>query len=223
MQLHAGQHNVVTWMGLAFDLDTIYATILVSAIVILITVLATRGRTIIPGPLQNGMELVLDSLFAQFKPALGKHAAELSSVLFTFFLFIFVSNEIGLLPNPHILASPTNNINTTLGLALASTAFVWIIALKIKGKAYLAHFFKPFKVFVIINVIEEIVKPMTLAFRLFGNILAGEILLEILYYLVPVGVPIIWLIFSLVIGLIQAFIFTILTTSYLGSAISDDH
>ena len=51
---------------------------------------------------------------------------------------------------------------------------------------------------------EEITKPLTLAFRLFGNILAGEILLEVLYFLVPIGIPIIWLLFSLVIGLIQA-------------------
>lgn len=69
---------------------------------------------------------------------------------------------------------------------------------------------------------EEITKPLTLAFRLFGNILAGEILLEVLYFLVPIGIPIIWLVFSLVIGLIQAFIFTILTTSYLAPSFADD-
>ena len=69
---------------------------------------------------------------------------------------------------------------------------------------------------------EEITKPLTLAFRLFGNILAGEILLEVLYFLVPIGIPIIWLLFSLVIGLIQAFIFTILTTSYLAPSFADD-
>ena len=61
-----------------------------------------------------------------------------------------------------------------------------------------------------------------MAFRLFGNILAGEILLEVLYFLVPIGIPIIWLVFSLVIGLIQAFIFTILTTSYLAPSFADD-
>ena len=69
---------------------------------------------------------------------------------------------------------------------------------------------------------EEITKPLTLAFRLFGNILAGEILLEVLYFLVPAGIPIIWLIFSLVIGLIQAFIFTILTTSYLAPSFAEE-
>ena len=63
---------------------------------------------------------------------------------------------------------------------------------------------------------EEIAKPVTLAFRLFGNILAGEILLELLYALVPYVLPIVWLAFSLAIGIIQAFIFAMLVTSYLG-------
>ena len=69
---------------------------------------------------------------------------------------------------------------------------------------------------------DEITKPLTLAFRLFGNILAGEILLEVLYFLVPVAIPMIWILFSFVIGLIQAFIFTILTTSYLAPSFTED-
>ena len=70
---------------------------------------------------------------------------------------------------------------------------------------------------------EEVAKPATLAFRLFGNILAGEILLELLYNLVPYAVPLIWLAFSLVIGIIQAFIFAMLVTSYLGMAVAEEH
>lgn len=223
MELHSGQHTVVHWAGMAVNWDTIYLTWLVAAIVIMITVTATKKTALVPGSVQNAVEYLLDGLMTQFKPALGDKMASVASILFTFFLFILVSNEIGLLPNPHILASPTNDLNTTLGLALASSASVWIIGLKIKGIGYLKHFFKPFLVFFIINVIEEIAKPLTLAFRLFGNILAGEILLEILYNLVPYGIPIIWLAFSLVIGIIQAFIFTMLTASYLGTAISEEH
>lgn len=71
------------------------------------------------------------------------------------------------------------------------------------------------------NILEEFTKPLTLAFRLFGNILAGEIMLEVLYYLAPVGVPIVWIAFSLIIGLIQAFVFTILTTAYLAPSFRD--
>lgn len=145
------------------------------------------------------------------------------SVLLTMFLFILVGNELGLLPSPHILTSPTNDLNTTLGLALVSSFMVHFVALRNQGlKKHIKHYFQPFAVFFVINLLEEFTKPITLAFRLFGNILAGEILMEVLYKLVPVGVPIIWLIFSLVIGLIQAFIFTILTTSYLADSLREE-
>ena len=100
---------------------------------------------------------------------------------------------------------------------------VHYIALKNMGlKKHLKHYMEPFAPFLIMNILEEFTKPLTLAFRLFGNILAGEILLEVLYDLVPAGVPMIWIAFSLFIGLIQAFIFTILTTSYLKDSMGEE-
>ena len=71
----------------------------------------------------------------------------------------------------------------------------------------------------IINIVEELSRPITLAMRLFGNILAGEILMEILYALAPVLVPLLWVVFSLVVGLIQAYIFTTLTSIYLKESV----
>ncbi len=223
MDLHAGHHAVAHFAGMTFHMDTIYMTWLTFALVILVTMAATRKRELVPSGVQNVVEAILEGLMSQLKPSLGKHWDMVSSVLFTFFLFIFFGNELGLIPSPHILASPTNDLNTTLGLALASSFTVWVVGLKVKGPGYLKHFVKPFAAFLVINIMEEISKPLTLAFRLFGNILAGEILLEILNQLAPYLVPIIWIGFSLVIGLIQAFIFTILTTSYLGLALADEH
>ena len=223
MELHAGHHHVVQWMGVSFNMDTLYMTWLVMAIIIVVTLLATRSRALVPQGIQNVMESVLEGLTGQFKTNLGNQWKFLSSILFTYFLFILVSNELGLIPSPHILASPTNDINTTLGLAISSSILVWIVGLKVKGIGYFKHFVQPFKLFIIINLMEEIAKPVTLAFRLFGNILAGEILLELLYALVPYVLPIVWLAFSLAIGIIQAFIFAMLVTSYLGMTIGDGH
>ena len=75
----------------------------------------------------------------------------------------------------------------------------------------------------IINVIEELAKPITLSFRLFGNILAGEVLIIILGLLAPYVVPTAWLAFSVFVGAVQAFIFTMLSMSYLANSISNDH
>lgn len=177
MELHAGHHMVVQLLGLNVNLDTLMMTWLVAALVIIVTVAATRGRSLVPSGLQNAMEIVIEALLDQFKETLGPKYGQVVSVLLTMFLFILFANELGMLPNPHVLASPTNDLNTTVALALVSSFMVHFMALKNQGfKKHFKHFFKPFAPFVIINLMEEITKPLTLAFRLFGNILAGEIL-----------------------------------------------
>lgn len=222
MELHAGHHMVVQFLGMNVNMDTIYLTWVAAILVIIVTTLATRQRAMVPSGLQNAMEMVIEGLLSQFKETLGPKYGQVVSVLLTMFFFILFANEMGMLPTDGVLASPTNDLNTTVALALVSSFLVHAMALKNRGpKKHFKHFFEPFVPFVIINLMEEITKPLTLAFRLFGNILAGEILMEVLYFLVPAGVPMIWLLFSLVIGLIQAFIFTILTTSYLAPSFHD--
>ena len=132
---------------------------------------------------QNVVETILEALEGQLSPTLGKHWPMVSSLLFTFFLFIFVGNELGLLPTLHAVTSPTADINTTAALALCSSFIVWGMGIKVKGLSYFNHFLQPYKAMLVLNIFEEIAKPITLAFRLFGNIVAGEILLEILYNL----------------------------------------
>lgn len=223
MELHTGHHLVVQLLGLNVNMDTLILTWFTAALVIIVSVAATRGRSLVPSGLQNAMEIVIESLLSQFKETLGPKYGQVVSVLLTMFLFIFFSNELGLIPSPHILASPTNDLNTTVALALVSSLMVHVMALRNQGlKKHLKHYLEPFPPFILINLLEEVTKPLTLAFRLFGNILAGEILMEVLYFLVPVGVPMVWLLFSLVIGLIQAFIFTILTTSYLRDSFAEE-
>lgn len=223
MELHTGHHLIVQLLGLNVNMDTIYMTWFTAALVIIVTVAATRSRSLVPSGMQNVMEIIVESLLSQFKETLGPKYGQAVSVLLTMFLFILFANEIGLVPSPHILASPTNDLNTTVALALVSSFMVHFMALKNQGfKKHFKNFFEPFPPFVIINLMEEVTKPLTLAFRLFGNILAGEILMEVLYSLVPAGIPMIWLLFSLVIGLIQAFIFTILTTSYMAPSFAEN-
>ena len=222
MHLHTGTHDVQYLWGMAVNMDTIYMTWLTGALVFILVLLATRSREMVPSGVQNAVETTVENLSDQFYSILGPDYRKAVYMLLTLFFFIFIGNEIGLLPTPHLITSPTNDVNTTLGLAIAASLATHALYVKNKGfKEYFAHFFKPFAPFVFINLIEEIAKPITLAMRLFGNILAGEILLEVLNYLAPVGVPILWIGVSLVIGLIQAFIFTILVTAYLGGAIGE--
>lgn len=216
MHLHTGTHVVEQLFGMSVNMDTIFTTWLTALIVFILVFAATRGKSLIPGGRQNMVEWLIEGLCNQFDSNLGHKYRQVVNILLTFFLFIFTANQIGLLPTEHLTASPTNDVNTTLGLAIASSLLLHFYFIKNKGVGHwLKHFFEPFPVFVLMNLIEEIARPVTLAMRLFGNILAGEILLEILYFLCPWFVPMIWIAFSLFVGAVQAYIFTTLASVYM--------
>ncbi len=217
-----GVREVVQFAGLTFNWETLVMTWITMAIVILIAVLATRNLKMVPSGWQNVVEMVITGLHSQIDVTMGKRGRMLAPLIISLFLFLLISNWLGLIPK---MASPTNDLNTTLGLALLIIAMVHCLGLYFKGGHYIAHFFQPVPVFVIINAIEEVAKPITLAFRLFGNILAGEILIIILLKLMPIWMPIpsvIWLAFSIFIGGVQAFIFTMLSMAYLSNAVKDE-
>lgn len=216
-----GSHKLAHFAGMTFNMDTLEMTWISMVIVIVLAFGATRNLRLVPTGWQNFLEMVVTYLLNQIDSTMGPNGRKLTSLIITLFLFLVVSNEMGLVPG---LTSPTNDINTTLGLALMVIVLVHVLGMiNIGPIKYLKHFFQPYKVFVIINVIEELAKPITLSFRLFGNILAGEVLLLILGMLVPYIVPTAWLAFSVFIGVVQAFIFTMLSMSYLANSLNKDH
>ena len=217
-----GVREVVQFLGFTFNWETLKMTWLAMAIVILIAFLATRKLSLVPKGAQLVVESIIEFLHEQIGNTMGKRGMFYAPLIVTLFLFILVSNLIGLIPT---LASPTNDLNTTLGLALMVVIMVHFLGLYYKGTHYIAHFFQPFKVFFFINLVDEIAKPITLSFRLFGNILAGEILIIILlqlaqWWIIP---SVAWLAFSIFVGVVQALIFTMLTMAYLGNSVKDDH
>ena len=152
---------------------------------------------------------------------MGKSGRFLAPFIVALFMFLLVGNWLGLVPT---MASPTNDLNTTLALAVTVIVMVHGIGVYKKGFHYIAHFFQPVFIFVVINIVEEIAKPITLACRLFGNIMAGEILIVVLLMLMPIWMPIpavCWLAFSIFIGGVQAVIFTMLSMAYLANAVKE--
>ena len=221
-----GVREAVQIAGFTFNSQTLVMTWISMVVVLFIVWLAVRNLKIVPtSNWQVMLEMIIDSLHEQAEESMGARGRGfLSMLIVSLFLFLLVSNWIGLIPT---MASPTNDLNTTLGLALLVIVMTHVLGLYVKGMHYIAHFFQPFAPFVIINIVEELAKPITLSFRLFGNILAGEILIHILllllgnYSTVP---SVIWIAFSIFIGGVQAFIFTMLSTAYIGSAIkTEDH
>jgi F-type H+-transporting ATPase subunit a len=145
------------------------------------------------------------------------------------FFFILICNWIELIPTElnshvHLLPSPTADTNLTYAMAIMAMVGVWIFGIRSKGLVgYLKHFLEPYPILLPLNIIEELVKPLTLALRLFGNIFAGGIMISLIAVLLPKWVNwlpnIIWKLFdTLFLGAIQAFIFALLTVLYFGLA-----
>lgn len=155
-----------------------------------------------------------------------KKGAALLGVVVTYIIFILFANLIGLVPT---LSSPTADYNTTLGLALCTFAMIYIFGIRYKGLGYFKHYVKPFVFFLPINILEDFAKPITLTFRLYGNIYAGEVLIAVLLGLIGGWAHVFggflasvaWLAFSIFVGCIQAFIFTMLSIAYVGQAVGD--
>ncbi|MDT8903753.1 F0F1 ATP synthase subunit A [Anaeroselena agilis] len=219
-----GSHKVAHFFGFAFNMDTLYMTWMVMAIVIVLAILAVRRLETVPRGMQNAFEMAIEAIGGQVDATIGPNSRKVAPLLITLFVFLLTSNWLGLVPG---FTSPTNDLNTTLGLALMIIGFVHVLGVGHHGLSHFKHFIQPHPLFLPINIIEEIARPITLSFRLFGNIMAGEILIILiaalpLYYGEPL-VGVLWLGFSVIVGLIQAFIFTMLSTSYLSNSLKEEH
>lgn len=182
------------------------------------------------------VEMVIEGFYNFFKGIAGEKVDYLFPLLFTFFLFIIVGNWIGLLPGvgsigiweEHagksillpIFRGPNADLNTTIALALISVATIQFLSIKSLGlKGYISRFvnFKnPINFFVgILEVVSEFSKIISFSFRLFGNIFAGEVLLMVMTFLIPVLVPVPFLILEVFVGFIQALVFTMLSLIFI--------
>jgi F-type H+-transporting ATPase subunit a len=148
----------------------------------------------------------------------------------TIFLFIFVSNWSGALLPWHVLeipegelGAPTNDINTTVSLALLTSVAYFYAGFRKKGLGYFKRYVSPVAFLLPINVLEDFTKPLSLSFRLFGNILADELVVGVLVSLVPLIIPIPLMLLGLFTSAIQALVFATLAGAYIGEALEDHH
>jgi len=200
---------------------------LVMGILIILSVLATRNVQKIPTGLQNFMEYVLEFVRSLTKDQIGeKEYRPWVPFVGTLFLFIFVSNWSGALipwklfeiPDSE-LAAPTNDINTTVALALLTSLAYFYAGISKKGLGYFAGYLEPTPILTPFRVLEDFTRPLSLSFRLFGNVLADELVVAVLVALVPLFVPIPIMILGLFLSSIQALIFATLAASYIGEAL----
>jgi len=156
----------------------------------------------------------------------NQHArSEWTPLLRTIFSFIFLSNWMrALIPWKFVhlpsgsIAAPTNDINTTVRLALIVSVSYFFARLRKNGTSYWARYFEPYPFLFPLKLLEDFTKPLSLSFRLFGNILADELVVAVLVSLVPLVLPIPLILLRLFTSAIQALIFTTLAANYIGEA-----
>ena len=194
----------------------------ITAAVALLSFLFTRRLKERPGRLQNIIETGVEYLDNFYTGILGKeNARKHFYFLGSLFVFILFANYAGLFPGAGLtkyFKAPTSSLSVTLGLGLITFLFLQFSAAKRSVKHYIKHFLTPI---VPLLLLDELIKPASLALRLFGNIFGEENVIENLYELLPVGAPIIMMALSLLFCAIQAIVYTMLTASYLNEFLED--
>ncbi len=219
-----GHHVTVNIGGFVFNLDTIWSSVLAAVVVIGLGLLLRRKVTSgIPGRLQLVWETVVEQVRSQVADQIGPTAPFVVPLAISLFMFILIANWIELIPTNENLPAPTADVNLTFALAFVVIIWMHVISIRRKGlKHYLAHYAQPYKLLIPINIIEEIAKPITLALRLFGNIFSGTIMIILIGLFPAFLVPwpnAAWKLFDMFIGVIQAFIFALLTILYFAAAV----
>jgi F-type H+-transporting ATPase subunit a len=199
----------------------------VIAILVIASLAATKNVQKIPSGIQNFMEYALEFIRDIAKNQIGeKEYRPWVPFIGTLFLFIFVSNWSGaLIPWKLIklpageLAAPTNDINTTVALALLTSLAYFYAGFSKKGLGYFKKYIEPTPVLLPIAILEDFTKPLSLSFRLFGNILADELVVGVLVLLVPLFVPLPVMALGLFTSAIQALVFATLAGAYIHEAL----
>jgi len=199
----------------------------VAIILLSISFLGTSNIQQIPRGWQNFMECVLEFVTDIAKNQLGESFyKEYVAFIGTLFLFIFGCNWAGAivpwklihLPEGE-LAAPTNDINTTVALALLTSFAYFYAGLSKKGLGYFKHYLEPIPLLLPLKILEDFTKPLSLSFRLFGNVLADEITVSVLTALVPLIIPLPIMLLGVFAGSVQALIFSTLAAAYIAEAL----
>jgi len=226
-EAEVGKHFYWNIAGFLVHGQVLVVSWFVIIILLLLSVLGTQNIERIPTGFQNFMESALDFVTDIARDQLGESFyKEWIPYIGTLFFFIFGCNWAGaIIPWKLIelpqgeLAAPTNDINTTVALALLTSFAYFYAGLSKKGLGYFKRYIEPIPLLLPINILEDFTKPLSLSFRLFGNVLADELTVSVLTSLVPLIIPLPIMILGIFAGSVQALIFSTLAAAYIAEAL----
>lgn len=233
----SGLETIISIAGFRVT-NTLLAALLVDAVILLVVFAVRKRISPVPGRLQGSVEAIVEYLYTTTEQVAGARAGMIFPWVAVFFIYIAVSNLMGLLPGygtigffrgkelVPILRASTSDLNVTLALAVASVFATHILAIRTTGLgSYLKRFFalNPLLLFVgLMEIVSELTKFLSFSFRLYGNISAGEMVLGTMASLAAFIVPISFLALEVLVGVIQAMIFALLTLAFM-SILTESH
>lgn len=223
--------------------NTIINTLFVDGILVGTTVYVGTHIKKIPGKLQNLLELIIGTFYDLTESVSGKNVTKIFPWFMSFFFFILLANWSGLLPGADsfglneihdghatiisLFRNTTSDLNTTLGLALISLVVTHYLSIKTIGiKEYLSRFFSFNPIFLFVGILElisEFTKIVSLSFRLFGNIFAGEVVLKTVSGIFAFVFPLPFMFLEIIVGLVQALVFGMLTMVFMSVMMTSHH
>lgn len=196
---------------------TVVNTWIIMAVLFLVVFLLTRRLSLKPRGPQTVLELLFEFFYGMIDQVIGREGRRYLPLVATMFIFILALNLSWFIPE---MLPPTTDLSTTAALAFTAIAGVQVVGIRHRGLwGYLKRFLEPVPVMLPMNVLEELVKPFSLAIRLFGNLFGEETVVAILVILVPLLVPVPIMVLGVLMGTVQAFVFALLTLTYLGTAV----
>lgn len=225
--VEVGVHPQWHVLGLTVNADTVISTLIAAAILLGFGIyMARRATAGVPSGLQLTFETVTKQIEDQVEDQIGiKTAPFVVPLAITLFFFILIANLLSILPHAfeEYVRPPTSDVNLTYAMAFFVIILVHITGIRVRGaKSYFGHFAKPYPALLPLEFITEVVRPFTLALRLFGNILSGGVMVAVIALMpgwiewLPTSL---WKLFDLFVGVLQAFIFALLTIIYFGFAV----
>ena len=227
-EINVGTHPRVSILGLGVNSDTVLSTVVAGAILIGLGLYMRSQITAgVPGKLQVGFEGLVGYVENLVETAMGiKSAPFVVPLATTLFSFILIANWVEIVPTQERLPSPTSDINLTAAMAVLVLGWVHLTGIRKKGLGgYVKSFLGAPRWLIPFRAIEEVAKPLSLALRLFGNLFAGGLMIALIG-LLPSSVlwlpTVVWKLFDMFIGVIQALIFSLLTIVYISFAVSEE-
>lgn len=200
--------------------QSVVATWVIMAILVFGSILLVRNLKVVPGKKQVALEIAVGGLLKMFENILGEPGKRYVPYLVTILLYVGVANLTGIFG----VAPPTKDLNVTAALALMSIVLIEYAGIRKKGpKKWLVSFTQPIAIITPINIMEVLMRPLSLCMRLFGNILGGYVVMEMLNIVAPLFVPVPFsLYFDFFDGFVQAYVFVFLTALFMKETMEDE-